>query len=216
MNGAFLIENLTVDILNSLFHNYFIIFNPQGRNMTDDLRRQVNIYIFQIAKGSEHALESLSRAISGRMMSVALSILHDRGLAEDALQESFLKIVQKAHTFSSGDNGYAWICKIVQNVSLNILRTERRRKTVNIDECFSLAMSDDVFERSRSSVDLANGMKTLTMEEQSIIYQRYFMDFTIRDIAKSTGKSKSYVQRLLVTAEEKLRNSLNSGTKEHL
>ncbi len=182
--------------------------------MTDYQRQQINKWIVDIAQGNENALDCLSRAISGRMMSVALSILHDYALAEDALQDSFVKIVQKAKGFSPDTNGYAWVYKIVKNVSLNILRREKRFRRVNIEDCFDIASADNVFESATKSTLLAQGMAKLTKLEQVLVYQKYFMDFTIRDSAKSVGKSKSAVARILQTAEEKLKSFLLGGTNE--
>ncbi len=180
--------------------------------MQDKLREQINIYIMEIAKGNENALDNLSRAISSRMMAIAMSILHNRQLAEEALQDSFLKIVMKAHAFKQGTNGYAWICKIVQNASLNVLRAERRHKGVSLEECFSLATNDDVFDVVSQNIQLKNAMKTLTKYEQVAIYQKYFMDYTVRDIAKDMGKSRSSTQRIIDLAEEKIKKFLNCGT----
>ena len=98
--------------------------------------RQVNMCIVDISDGEISSLETLSSLVSARMLSVALSVLHNRVLAEDAVQDAFVKIVDNASRFNAGTNGYAWICKITQNCALNILRHERRRQTTNIDDCF--------------------------------------------------------------------------------
>ena len=158
-------------------------------------------------------MEELSRLVSGRLTSIALSIVHNRALAEEVVQDSFLRIVYGAATYKPNTNGYAWICKITQNVALNTLRRESRNSTVNIEECFSLAATDDVFEVSTAHVILKQAMAVLTPLERWILYQKYFMDFTVREIASASGKSKSAVQRALNSAEEKVRKFVQSGTK---
>ena len=177
------------------------------------MRRKINYLILLIAEGDETVLEELSRLVSGRLMSIATSILRDRGLAEEVVQDSFLRIVYNAASFKPDTNGYAWICKITQNLALNTLRREKRTRTVNIDECFSLAATDDVFEESSAHVILKQAMATLTPLERWILYQKYFMDLSVREIAQAVGKSKSAVQRALTSAEEKVRNFVKGGTK---
>ena len=181
--------------------------------MTEQMRQKINSLILLIAKGDQFALEDLSRLVSGRLLSIATSILRDRGLAEDVVQDTFLRIVYSAGSFRPDTNGYAWICKITQNLALNVLRRQKRVSTVNIDDCFALAASDDVFEQSSAHVILQQAMQTLAPFERWILYQKYFMDLTLRDIAQTTGKSKSAVQRALTSAEEKVRNFVKSGTK---
>ena len=102
--------------------------------MTDSERTQINQYIEQIAQGSYTAIDSLAQMVSGRMLSVALSVVRNRALAEDVVQDSFLRILSKAATFRKGTNGYAWICKIVHNTALNALRRERRFRALNYDD----------------------------------------------------------------------------------
>ena len=179
------------------------------------MRQKINQLLVLIAKGSEAALEELSRLVSGRLLSVALSIVHNRAVAEDVVQEAFVRVVYNAALFKPDTNGYAWMCKITQNLALTALRRENRLKTVNIEECFSLAATDDVFEQSSAHVVLKQAMTALTPLERWILYQKYFMDLSIREIAQACGKSKSAVQRALIAAEEKVRNFVKSGTNPH-
>ena len=180
--------------------------------MTEQMRQKINYLLLMIAQGSEAALEELSRLVSGRLLSIALSIVHNRSVAEDVVQESFLRIVYNAGAFKPDTNGYAWICKITQNLALNALRRESRFRTVDIEDCFSLAATDDVFEQSTAHVILKQAMAGLAPLERWILYQKYFMELSVREIAQACGKSKSAVQRALTSAEEKVRNFVKSGT----
>lgn len=181
--------------------------------MTDQMRQQINDLIVGISKGNEFALDELSRLVSARMLSIALSIVHNRTVAEEVVQDSFLRIVYNANLFKPNTNGYGWICKITQNVALTALRRENRHRADNIDDWWNIAADDDVFETSSTRVLLKQAMSALTEYEQQVIYQKYFMDFTVRAIAKSLGKSRSSVQRAITSAEEKLQKFINSGTK---
>ena len=181
--------------------------------MTEQMRQKINYLISRIAKGDEAALEDLSRLVSGRLTSIAMSIVRNRALAEEIVQDTFLRVVYNANSFRPNSNGYAWLCKIAQNLALNALRRENRMKTVNIEDCFSLAATDDVFEQSAAHLVLKQAMDVLEPLERWILYQKYFMDLTVREIAEASGKSKSAVQRALASAEEKVRNFVKSGTK---
>lgn len=177
--------------------------------MTDFDRQQINAYIVQLSHGSESALDGLAQLLSGRMLSVALAVVKNHALAEDVVQDSFVRILQKASSFKSDTNGYAWICKIVQNVALNVLRKEKRFRTQNIDDFPFICADVSVEEQRAASVAINEAMQNLTDTEKWLVYQKYFMDFTVRDSAKSVGKSKSAVQRILAQAEEKIRRNLS-------
>ena len=178
--------------------------------MTEETLQTINGLIARIAKGDEAALNELARLISSRMLSVARSILRDRALAEDAVQESFVKIVSKAHRFKRG-NGYAWICKIVHNTALDFLK--KNKSAADIDEFYDIADTVDLAERSAASLTVEQAMSVLDKQEKMLIYQKYFMDYTVRDSAKATGIDKSTVSRKIIKAEEKMRLFLTKSER---
>lgn len=176
--------------------------------MTEQMRQQVNRCIHGIADGDTQSLELLSSLVSGRMLVVAMSIVGNRAAAEDVVQEAFLRIVDKAKSFKRGTNGYAWICKITQNLALNTLRSQRRRIANNLDEMWDIAADDNVEEQSQAKLLLRQALSVLTAEERRAVVMRYFTEYTVRDIARATGTSKSSVQRTLMRAEEKMRRCI--------
>lgn len=175
--------------------------------MTESERTRISALITAIGDGDVNALDELSVRVSARMLSVARSIVRDGALAEDVVQDSFIKIIGNAGKFKRGTNGYAWICKIVQNTALNAIRRERGR-TVNIDELYDIEGGGDIAESAIASAAVKTAMHGLTAFEKTLIYQKYFMDLTVRESAKLTGKSKSTVARTIAAAEQKMRGAL--------
>lgn len=171
--------------------------------MTEEVRQYINDLIASIADGNESALNELARLVSARMLSVARAIVRDGMTAEDVVQDSFIKIVRGARKFKRGSNGYAWICKIVHNTALNALRSVK--PSVDIDGARSLAAAEDVAEKSAQALAVEQAMSVLDETEKLLIYQKYFMDFTVRDSAKATGLGKSSVARKIAGAEDKMR-----------
>lgn len=180
--------------------------------MTENMRHIVNVLITQIAEGKQYALEDLSRIVSGRMLALAQSIVRNRALAEDVVQDSFVRIVNNAHKYKPNTNGYGWICKITQNVALSALKRDRQQLCVNIDECLWLSDGNDVAENADDKLTVRQALRCLTQEERLVIFYKYFADCTVRDIAALTGKSKSAVHRAEIGAERKMRKFIGGGT----
>ena len=134
--------------------------------------------------------------------------------AEDAVQDSFLKIAKNASRFERNTNGVAWVMRIVRNTALDYLKRERKISTVNVDECYDLGRDDPMLERSENAVLLERALARLPEQERKVIYYRYYLDFTVRDIAKETGIPKSTVMRLIRTAEENLKKMLSDRDKD--
>ena len=177
--------------------------------MTESERTRISELIVAIDGGNVHALDELSRLVSARMLSVARATVRDRALAEDVVQDSFVKIITGAKGFKPNTNGYAWICKIVHNTALKALRRERRGNTVDIDEFFDISDGADISEQASAAADVKRATSALSPIERRLIYQKYFMDFTVRDSAKAVGKSKSQVARLISAAEQKMRDTIS-------
>ena len=186
----------------------FLRFSYYNRAVSEQLRQRINELIAEIARGNTAALDELARLVSARMLSVARSVLRDAAAAEDAVQDSFIKILEKSNRFKPDTNGYAWICKIVYNTALNIAK--RERVTVDISECFDLSDGTNVSERATVGMTVEKAMSVLDGTERRVIYQKYFMDFTVRDSAKALGLSKSKVSRTVLAAEEKMRKFMNA------
>ena len=82
--------------------------------------------IRQIAKGNNEALEKLYITYKTSVFRVALVILQEPFLAEDAVQETFLKIGQNAGTFRYGANEKGWVLAIARNVAIDIYNRHKR------------------------------------------------------------------------------------------
>lgn len=193
---------------------YYTAKKPRQRyGMQEDELQKINNFILYVAKGYPQALEAIYENIGGRMLSVAFSVLKDRYLAEDVVQDSFLKIAKNARRFEPGTNGIAWICKIVRNTALDYLKREKKITKVNVEDCFDLGVADVGLERSENAIILENALKKLSPDQRTVVYYRYYLDYTVRDIAKETGIPKSTVMRLIQSAEENLKKILLEGDK---
>ncbi|WP_394762735.1 RNA polymerase sigma factor [Phenylobacterium sp.] len=73
-----------------------------------------------IAAGDRAAAGELYGLIGGKLYGIALRILRDHGLAQDAVQEGFLKIWRNAHRFDAAKGtASTWVAVIVRRVALD-------------------------------------------------------------------------------------------------
>ena len=97
------------------------------------------------AAGDTHVFEEIYRRFGDRMKSIAWNHLGNTSDAEDAVQETFLKVHRAATTFTGEASFATWVYRILVNTCYDILRKRKRR----IEE----ASLDGSLERSASSVD---------------------------------------------------------------
>ena len=175
--------------------------------LTETERETVGRMIKLVAGGDERALISIYDTVGGRLLSVAMGVTRNLQAAEDAVSESFIKVVNYASQFQGG-NGYAWLCTIVRNTALNILKKEKYRQGGDIDGFFNLTDGRDYAAASDTAIEVERAMKVLDSRERLCIWLKYFNDCTVREIADETKLSKSTVQDVIKQAEKKLKEYL--------
>lgn len=97
------------------------------------------------AAGDGKVFEEIYRRFGERMKSIAWAHLGNASDAEDAVQETFLKVHRAASTFTGEASFATWVYRILVNTCYDVLRKRKRR----IEE----APIDDTLERSAPSVD---------------------------------------------------------------
>ncbi len=76
-------------------------------------------------KGDKAALAELVNEYSERIFNLALRILRKKEDAEDVLQETFMTVVEKLHTFDGRSSFFTWLYRIATNASLMRLRKKK-------------------------------------------------------------------------------------------
>jgi RNA polymerase sigma factor (sigma-70 family) len=113
-------------------------------------------WISQAGGGDQAALRRLYQAESARLFGIALKILRDRAAAQDALQDAFVAVWQRARQFDP-ERGAArvWLAAIVRHRALDIARA-RGRETLSDDPALGdEAVTDDPVERLAGAADAA-------------------------------------------------------------
>ena len=76
----------------------------------------------RIRAGEREAFEPLMARTEARILALAWRILGDRHLAEDAAQETYLRVYRSLHTFRSGDPFEPWLVRIAVHVCYDLAR----------------------------------------------------------------------------------------------
>ena len=104
------------------------------------------ILVEKAKNGDKAALSQLVNAYSSRIYNLALRILRNKEDAEDILQETFLTVVEKLHTFDGRSGFFTWIYRIATNASLMKLRKKKLVfKDLGNDEDYSESIESRVF-----------------------------------------------------------------------
>ena len=141
----------------------------------------------------------------------AYSILKDRGLAEDIMQETFIRVRAHAHQYRTYDNIRVWILRITHNLSLNCIRD---RASEICAEDFETLLPGKSTENNMEESDYINNiLMKLPPEERLMFSLHYIHKYRYKEIAQSTHTPMGTVQTRCRTARKKLQQILAEETK---
>jgi RNA polymerase sigma-70 factor, ECF subfamily len=132
------------------------------------------------------------------------SILKDEDTAFDAMQEVFIKLLQKRSSLT-GDFPSSLLYRIATNVCLNIIRGGRAIP-VSPDNAViaTIAHKDDTNERFIAGDFLNYIFKDEHDSTRTMAYLHYVDGLTYEEVARETGLSVSGVRKRLRTFQEKI------------
>lgn len=148
----------------------------------------------------------LYQEMYGRMVAYASSVLGDRNLAEEVVQDTFCIFCTKAETTLQHENPQGWLMRTLQNVMRNM---QRHRAAVNrlMMKAFRVKNWEALLVYDQEDVDLLYGDLAARADFQ--LLKRVVLDgCTMLEAAKEYGISveacKKRIQRLRTHLKKKL------------
>ncbi|MFD2561186.1 RNA polymerase sigma factor [Aquimarina rubra] len=173
--------------------------------MKDDLE-----LIKKLQNQDSYALSKVYDLYSGALYGVILRMCKDEPLAQDLLQETFMKIWQKSHTYNP-DKGkfFTWSYRIARNITLNSLR----KKDILIqNEDLSVYKDRSTSEAEKDFLELDGSLKKLEPHHQRALELVYFNGLTHREAHEEMnvplGTFKSYIKQALKKLRESYKEEL--------
>lgn len=162
----------------------------------------------KLSRGDESAFEQIYAQTRKTVYYIALSIVKERALAEDVMQNVYLSVLKNAKQYRAGTNASAWIARITRNEAL---KTQKSRARVSyVDErqnlqFFGTQQTDDY----SLLIDLA---KNILAEDEFVILMLITASgYKRREISKMFDIPVSTVSWKFTQALKKLRKSLKGN-----
>jgi RNA polymerase sigma-70 factor (ECF subfamily) len=134
-------------------------------------------------------------------------ILRDPALAEDAVQETFLKAWQRIGSLRDEDPG-PWLNRIAMNESISAYR--RRHRFQALTERFGRLSGARHGVSSEAHLDLAQALEQLTLQQRAAVALHYYQDLSVDDAAKALQIPVDTLKSRLKTALRRLRELTGS------
>ena len=171
-----------------------------------------------IAEGEIEALEAIYDRYSTLFFSVSLRVLRDAQLAEDVVQEVYLRLWRQPTSYDPSRGRFiSWLMSVTRNRSVDELRrVSRRLRLEDLEEepGRDLPASDDVGDPqmgvliAERSAAVRISMTRLPPAQRRVIELAYFGGLTQVEIAQVTGDPLGTVKTRVRLAMQKLREAL--------
>jgi RNA polymerase sigma factor (sigma-70 family) len=165
-----------------------------------------------VARSDQSALTELYDRFGRVAYGVALRILRDERLAEDAVQEAFLAAWRNADRFMpERAKASTWLLTLVHRRAVDLVRREERRRTEPIGEGAELAPSGSVeedawlrFERERVQAAL----RQLPDQQREALELAYYGGFSQSELAERLGQPVGTIKSRMFAGLARLRELL--------
>ena len=163
--------------------------------------------MLHIARGDEVAFEELYNQTRSGLYSFILSICKNHHLAEDVMQNTYIRIRLSANMYKAGSNTLAWIYTIAKNLTLNELNKQKHEMSIDFDDKGSKIGGQYTIDDKVSSPLLNVMKKVLNESEAQIISLHLISGFKHREIAEMLDKPLGTVLWTYKNALNKIKNN---------
>lgn len=147
------------------------------------------------------AVRELYEEYSQTLYRIAFTYLKNRYDAEDALQETFLRLIRGRVAFVDAQHEKAWLIRTVSNVCRDMLKAKSRHH-LDLDAQTQLAAPEP------EANALLAAILALPDKYKTVVYLYYYEGYAVSEIADMLRQSPNTVKTWLFRARKALKESL--------
>lgn len=155
--------------------------------------------IAQYRNGSEAAFDLLVDRYQSKIYTTIVLIVKDPRVAEDLLQDVFVKVVKTLQSDKYSEEGkfQPWVMRIAHNLAIDYFRKAKRYPTIVMEDgsnlLNSLQFAEETVEDRQIKEDTVQLVKRLIDElpeaQKEVLIMRHYLDLSFQEIAEQTGVS---------------------------
>ena len=174
--------------------------------------------IARLKQGGLDGMEALVKRHQVRAVSAAFLIVRDPKLAEDIVQEAFLRMAEKINQFNESRPFEPWFLRSVINASIKAVRRQKRfipldthdEETSNVADWLMdpSPRPEPMVETQETRQMVWNALGKLTAEQRAVIVMRHFLEMSEAEMTEELERPLTTIRWRLKTARSQLRKIL--------
>lgn len=180
--------------------------------MTAIIKYSEEELVEQLQVRNQQAFSYLYDNYAAALNGVIFKLVEDKELAEDILQEAFVKIWNNFSSYDAAKGRlFTWMINLTRNLTIDTLRSKgyKKQRKISSDENSVSNLTDNAAVAEKfDALGIRNQLSNLKPEQRSIIDMAYFNGFTQDEISKEMGIPLGTVKTRMRSAILELRKML--------
>ncbi|AGX42538.1 sigma-70 family RNA polymerase sigma factor [Clostridium saccharobutylicum] len=168
-------------------------------------------FLKELRNHNPKALDYVFDTYGNLIFKVAYSVLNSRELSEECVNDSLLKIWNNIDSFKNDDNKFkGWIIILTKYTAIDMIRKESKHSNVTNLDFYNnedIRFEDGLMQKETKE-EILKEISKFDKDNKEIFIKRFFLDYSIKDISKSTGISENAISNRLRRCKLKLIESL--------
>jgi RNA polymerase sigma-70 factor (ECF subfamily) len=144
-------------------------------------KSDLHSYIKELQKGNMTAFDPLYYETKNLVYYTILNIVKDPSLSEDLMQETYLKALEKIHTFKTNTSVTSWFTTIARNMAINEFNRRKRELSIDVNDQEELFGSQE--STSEKELLVREILQNLEDTDRDIVVYHLINDLKFRQIA---------------------------------
>jgi RNA polymerase sigma-70 factor (ECF subfamily) len=137
--------------------------------------------------GDPDAVRAIYREHAGAIHTVARSIVRDRELAAEVVQQTFLKAWRAAAEFDGARALAPWLYSIARHTAIDALRAESKPTRGGHEREVDVGVQHETFERTWEAFEVRRAVDALPPDEREVVRRSHLLGYTHEQIADQLG-----------------------------
>lgn len=178
-------------------------------------------YIRQTRQGDTQAFGLLVQKHQNLVFTLAFRMLKNREEAQEAAQDSFVRVYQCLSSFQGKSKFTTWLYRIVYNECLGRLRKSKQQFTLieglsHTEETTDFMDGLEIMQQEERAELVKMGIQLLNPSEAAVLTLFYLEDQSIKEICSITGSTESNVKVQLFRGRKNLASALQKLSNKEL
>ncbi len=214
-NTLVLINHIKIDHhISNFYQNTLSLFTGNTQNVLNIQTSQEKELVIRVQKGDRKAQYTMYKQYVDAMYHTALRIMNNTTDAQDVVQECFVKVFEKIHSYRGESTVGAWIKTIAINTAINALRKNKKNLEYSSDENLELKSKEEEEESSEqlySNKTIHDAVLNLPNGCRAVLNLYLFEGYAHREVAEilniTESTSKTQYRRAKILLRDKLKSN---------